>query len=88
MKRSRRIYLDYAAATPLDKRVANAMRPYASDIFANPSSIHKEGVVARRAVDAARTSIARLLNIRSEEIIFTASGTEADNLAILGVIQK
>lgn len=64
------------------------MRPYASDIFANPSSIHEEGVVARRVVDAARTSIARLLNIRSEEIIFTASGTEADNLAILGVIQK
>ena len=84
----KRIYLDYAAATPLDRRVAKVIRPYESKQFANPSSIHAEGVAARRAVETARTIIARLLNVRSEEIIFTSGGTEADNTAILGVVQK
>lgn len=88
MMRKRRIYLDYAAATPVDKRVVRAMRPYDAACFANPSSIHEEGVVARRAVEAARTTIARLLNIRSEEVIFTSGGTEADNLALFGVVKK
>ncbi len=64
------------------------MRPFESEQFANPAAIHAEGMVAKRAVAEARTSIARLLNIRSEEIIFTASGSEADNLAILGLVEK
>ena len=88
MIRKRRIYLDYAAATPVDKRVVRAMRPYDTACFANPSAIHKEGVAARRAVETARTTIARLLNVRSEEIIFTSGGTEADNLALFGVVKK
>ncbi len=82
----KRIYLDYAAATPVDGRVAKAMWPFAAERFANPSSIHAEGVQAKKAVTEARTGIARILNVRPEEIIFTASGTEADNLAIGGVV--
>jgi cysteine desulfurase len=81
----KRIYLDYASTTPLDKRVVKAMLPYFSDTFGNPSALSQEGVLAKKAVLEARTSVAKLLNIRSEEVIFTGSGTEADNLAILGV---
>ena len=84
-KLKRRIFLDHASTTPLDRRAFAAMIPYLKDEWGNPSALYKEGVAAKRAVALARVSIARLLNVRSEEIIFTASGTEADNLAILGV---
>ncbi len=86
--RKKRVYLDYAAATPLDRRVAKSMRPFESEKFANPASVHNEGIVARRVVAQARTEVARLLNVRSEEIIFTGGGTEADNLAITGIVEK
>ncbi|MDQ3015047.1 MAG: cysteine desulfurase [bacterium] len=82
----RRIFLDYASTTPLDKRVLKSMLPFMADHFGNPSAIYKQGVEAKNVVKESRTTIARLLNIRPEEIVFTASGTEADNLAVLGVI--
>ncbi len=79
------IYLDYAATTPLDEIVEEAMRPYARAVFGNPSSQHAAGREARMAVDAARDSVADLLGAQPAEIIFTGSGTEADNLALIGV---
>ncbi|HEY0283469.1 MAG TPA: cysteine desulfurase family protein [Rhizomicrobium sp.] len=80
------VYLDYAATTPLDPRVVAAMQPCWSETFGNPSSLHSAGREARAAVDLARERVAKLLNARPQEIIFTASGTEADNLALLGVV--
>ena len=82
----KRIYLDYAATTPLDPRVERAMRPYLSKTFGNPSSIHAEGVAAKKALDAARTTVARCLEAHAEEVVFTSGGTEANNLAIFGVL--
>lgn len=79
-----RIYLDYAAATPLDPRVRTAMEPYFSDEYGNPSSIHERGRYAKNAIDASRKSIARILQCQPDEIIFTSGGTESDNLAISG----
>lgn len=81
-----RVYLDYAAATPIRHEVLEVMRPYFSDVFANPSAIHEEGQRARRAVDDARTRVARLLRVRPEEVTFTSGGTEANNLAIFGIV--
>lgn len=79
------IYLDYAAATPVDPRVLRAMLPYLKTEFANPSSIHVPGVRARRAIDTAREQVARLIGARPHEIVFTSGATESINLAILGV---
>ncbi|MHB0938600.1 MAG: cysteine desulfurase family protein [Armatimonadota bacterium] len=79
------IYLDYAATTPLDPRVEEAMRPFGRATFGNPSSLHAFGREARAALDTARDRIADLLGARAEEIIFTSGGTEADNLAVKGV---
>lgn len=81
-----RIYFDHAATTPLDPRVAEAMRPYLEEAFGNPSSLYREGRETRRALDEARDVIARLLNAASpREILFTSGGSEADNLALKGV---
>jgi cysteine desulfurase len=79
------VYLDNAATTPLDPRVAEAMRPYLGERFGNPSSLHRAGRAARAAVEEARVQVARLLGAEPPAIIFTGSGTEADNLALLGV---
>lgn len=84
----REIYLDYAAATPLDARVQEAMDPYLSREYGNPSSIHKKGRVAKEAVESARRIVARILGCRPTEIIFTGSGTEAVNLAVRGLVKK
>lgn len=81
------IYLDHAATTPLDSRVLTAMLPYLTERFGNPSSIHRLGREARQALDEARESVAEVLNASPQEIVFTSSGTEADNLAIKGVAQ-
>lgn len=81
------IYLDHAATTPLDARVMDAMRPYVSDVFANPSSLHAPGVAAAKSVMDARTRIARLLNAHADEIVFTSGGTESDNLAVVGIVR-
>lgn len=85
--KKRRIYLDYAAATPVRKEVFKKMKPFFSAQFANPSAIHADGVLARTAIDTAREDIARVLHIRVPDVYFTASGTECNNLAILGTIE-
>jgi cysteine desulfurase len=85
MSKSRRIYLDTAAATPLDPRVAQAMRPLERRLFGNATSLHAEGVAANRALDAARAKIASLLGARPDEIIFTSGGTESNNLILRGL---
>jgi len=78
------IYLDYSATTPVDARVVDAMTPYFSASFGNPSSVHRYGQQAEAAIDAARETVASVLNCRPDEIIFTSCGSESDNLAIRG----
>jgi cysteine desulfurase len=82
-----RIYLDANATTPVLPEVVEAMRPFWSETFGNPSSAHQSGQRARSAVDHARTSTARLLNCSAKEIAFTSGGTESDNLALNGILQ-
>ncbi len=82
------IYLDYAASTPVDRDVLKAMQPYFSEKFGNASSIHSFGQEAIVAVDQARGKIAGFFNRDFSEIIFTGSATEANNLAIKGLIQN
>jgi len=82
-----RIYFDHSATTPLDPRVLDAMTPFLSGAFGNPSSLHQEGRIARGAIEKARAQVAALIGADPEEIIFTASGTEADNLALIGVVR-
>jgi cysteine desulfurase len=82
-----KIYLDYSATTPMDKRVLEAMRPYFSQRFGNPSSLHSFGQEASAGVEKAREQVARFLNCQPNEIIFTSGATESDNLAIKGVIK-
>ncbi len=78
------IYLDYAATTPVDARVLEAMRPYFAEMFGNPSSVHRYGQRAEAAVEAARETVAAGLHCRPDEIVFTSCGSESDNLAIRG----
>ena len=82
-----RIYFDHSATTPLDPRVLDAMGPFLGGAFGNPSSLHHEGRVARCAVDKARAQVAALIGAEPEEIVFTASGTESDNLALMGAVR-
>jgi cysteine desulfurase len=82
---NQKIYLDYAATTPIDPRVAQAMLPYSSTKFGNPSSIHAFGQQAEAALEASRQTIAQILNCAQEEIVFTSGGSESDNLALRGV---
>lgn len=85
MSASRVVYLDNASTTALDPRVLEAMQPYFSEIYGNPSSFHSVGLEAKNAVTAARKTIAQLLHGHEEEVLFTSGGTESDNLAVLGV---
>src|SRR5512143_195436 len=78
------IYMDYAATTPVDERVFEAMRPYFSASFGNPSSVHRYGQIAEAAVDTAREKVASVLGCRVDEVIFTSCGSESDNLALRG----
>lgn len=80
------IYLDYAATTPLDPRVKEAMEPFWSDLFANPRSIHSKGRKAKECVEMARKNISTYLGVQGSEIIFTSGGTESNNFALLGVV--
>jgi cysteine desulfurase len=80
-----RVYLDYAATTPVDPRVLQAMLPYFTERPGNASSLHGFGQEARAAVDRARVEVASLLGARPGEIVFTSGATEADNLAVVGV---
>ena len=82
-----RIYLDNAATTPLSREVLDAMLPYMTTYFGNPSSIYSYGRETRLAVENARKTVARLLNAHPSEIFFTGSGTEANNTAILTAIR-
>ena len=81
----RKVYLDYAATTPVHPLVREAMLPYLSEEFGNPSSLHQWGQSAQRAVTQAREKIADLLACKPEEVVFTGCGSEADNLAIMGI---
>jgi cysteine desulfurase len=83
-----RIYLDHAATTPLAPAVLDEMLPYLTTTQGNPSSVHATGRAARAAVDAARDRLAAVLRSTQREIVFTGSGTEADNLALRGVLER
>lgn len=78
------IYLDYAATTPVDQRVLDAMLPYFRENYGNPSSVHRLGQKAETAIDSAREKVAAVLHCRADEIIFTSCGSESDNLALRG----
>jgi cysteine desulfurase len=84
----RRVYLDNNATTPVLPEVFEAMRPYFGEHFGNASSIHHHGQETRAAVERARESVAALLGCRPSEIVFTSGGTEADNLAISGLVRS
>lgn len=84
----KRVYLDYAATTPVDQRVVKAMKPYFNKKFGNASSLHETGKQARKDMTQARKKIANFINALPEEIIFTSGGTEADNLALKGIFYK
>lgn len=80
-------YLDYAAATPVDQRVLRAMRPYFSKDFGNPGSLHRAGAEALKALDNARETLARVTGAEFRDVVFTASATEANNLALRGIVR-
>ncbi len=81
------IYLDHAATTPMDRRAVEAMAPYLSESFGNPSSLYALGRTSRRVQDAAREAVAAALGARPSEVVFTSGGSESDNAAILGALQ-
>jgi len=83
----RRIYMDANATTPLLPEVFDAMRPWLIESFGNASSVHQYGQQARAAVEHARESVARLINCRESEIVFTSGGTESDNMALFGLVK-
>lgn len=83
----RRIYLDNSATTPVDREVIDAMIPFLTEKFGNASSIHFFGQEARAAIDKARHQVAEIINSRPNEIVFTSGGTEANNLAIRGLLE-
>jgi len=82
------IYLDYNATTPLAPEARDAMLPYLGRLFGNPSSIHAAGRMARAAIDDARDRMAKILEARPHEIIFTGGGTESDNLGVIGLARQ
>ncbi len=82
---SARVYLDHAATTPLDPRVLEAMLPYLTEHWGNPSSLYAEAQEARKGLDWARRTMAGILGCKPQEIIFTSGGSESDNLALRGV---
>jgi cysteine desulfurase len=82
---SRTVYLDHAATTAVDPRVVEAMVPYFSEHYGNPSSIYRLAETARAGLQGARETVAEILGARPGEIIFTSCGTESDNLALRGV---
>lgn len=82
-----RVYLDYAAATPMTEAAVTAMTRFMRDDFGNPGGIHKEGVLAKRALEAYRTNVARTLQVPESGVVFTSGGTESNNLALRGIIE-
>lgn len=84
----RAIYLDYAAATPLDPAVLAAMQPYFLDTFYNPSATYAAAQAVHKDLEAARAGVAHWLGAKPKEVVFTAGGTEANNLAIRGIMDR
>jgi cysteine desulfurase len=84
----KQIYMDYAAATPVDTRVLAAMQPYYAELFHNPSAIYLAGKEAHAHLEMARAKVAGCLGARSAEIIFTSGATEANNLALKGLLAQ
>ncbi len=84
----RKVYLDYSATTPVKEEVLKEMLPFFSENFGNPSSLYEIGEDSKNAIGEARKKVASLINAQPEEIIFTGSGTEADNWAIIGTAEK
>lgn len=82
------IYFDHNASTPVDERVLQAMLPFFSDFYGNPSSLYKLARLSRSAIDTAREQVAQLVNVRPEQVIFTSGGTEANNLALKGCLPQ
>jgi len=82
------VYFDHAATTPVDRRVLERMSPFFSEEYGNPSELHRLGREARRSVEGARTQVAAALGAAEREIVFTAGGTESDNLALSGYLQR
>ena len=80
------VNFDYAATTPVDPRVVDAMMPYFSETYGNPSSVHRFGQHAEAAIESARETVASVLHCRADEIIFTSCGSESDNLALRGAM--
>src|SRR3990172_13092353 len=80
----KRIYLEYAATTPVLEEVVDAMKPYFSDLFGNPSSICSFGRETKKAIEKARKEIASFINAQEDEIYFTSGGTESNNFALKG----
>ncbi len=87
LQKTKRIYLDYASATPLRREVLEAMMPYLTESFGNPGSIHTEGQIAKAAVTNARATVARTLAVQPECVTFTSGGTESNNLGIIGAVK-
>ena len=85
--KTRRVFLDYASITPLDKEVENEMRKVQENFWGNPSSLHQEGEGAKNILEDARMRVARVLHCRANEVFFTSGGTESLNVAILGISQ-
>ncbi|MFR1519140.1 MAG: cysteine desulfurase NifS [Clostridia bacterium] len=83
----KRIYLDHSATTPLKREVLDAMLPYLTEQYGNPSSIYTEGREAKKALEKARDTIAAAIGAEAKELFFTASGTEADNWALRGILE-
>lgn len=83
---SQTVYLDYASASPLDPRVLSAMQPYFTDNFFNPSAAYESARKVKAAIEQARNQVASIIGAKANEIVFTAGGTEANNLAIAGVM--
>jgi len=85
MKNLKKIYLDHAATTPTHLEVLNRMLPYFSEEYGNPSSLYSSGRKSHAIIEKSRQNIANILGVEKDEIIFTGSGTESDNMAILGI---
>jgi len=80
-----RVYMDYAATTPVDPRVFKAMKPYFSEKYGNSVSLHKQGREAKEALEQSRKTIAEMINAKPNELIFMSSATESTNMALKGI---
>ena len=85
--KKKRIYMDYASTTPTSQEVFSAMAKYSKNNFANPSALHLEGQNAKETLKVSKEKISKILNVRSNEIVFTSGGTESNNLALMGVFK-